>query len=559
MQDVTRFEPRWNIYLALFSAFLLAGLCYHLLIGLTSTAVLFLSVLAIVLFGYLLSIQNRLELSADKIRHSYLLPFHPTQTVERQTIDWIALDNRPLAWAGLTLMRRSCVVMKLKDNRVINVNLFLLKGKTALESFFLELSNQLTDHDKELFKLKDLQGFSQLAIDATLGLTDLVEAMHDNIARIPGLPMPDQHKRTGLASTLIYKNIKTITALAGSGIDGILAQISPLLKQSRSTETDSATGQAKQVSLERAALLSALNGVLGDYLVTTNNAMAIPMRFRRHGHSLTLNSAALKDAIQPMTGKLLVLVHGLCMNDLQWLRKGHDHGAALTRDLGYSCVYLRYNSGQHISANGRAFAALLEVLVKLWPTPLEDMVIIGHSMGGLVSRSAVHYAERAGDQWLGKLRKMIFLGSPHHGAPLERGGNWIDTLLDSTPYTAPLARLGKIRSAGITDLRYGNIIDEHWQGRDRFERSQDSRLPVPLPGKVQCFTVAGTTGNKVGDVKDQLLGDGLVQVNSALGKHKDPNLCLAIPPERQWIGYGINHMDLLNHPDVYARINQWLL
>ena len=558
MQEVTRFGPRWSIYLVFLSVLILFALGYQLLFGFSLAAFIFPSGLGIILVAYLLSIQNRLELSAEKIRLAYLLPFRPSQSIDVDSIDWIALDNRTTTWAGLKLRQRSSVIMKLKDERVISINLFLLTGKTALEEYFLALSNQLADHDRELFKIKDLHGFSQLAIEATLGLTDLVEAMHENITRIPGLPMPEQDGRKGFSSSLIYKNIKNITALAGGGIDGLLAQISPLLSKSSSAEADGTSSQAKQVSFERAALLSALNGILGDYLLVTNNPMAIPMRFRRNGHSLKLSSTALSDAVQPMQGKLLVLVHGLCMNDLQWQRKGHDHGAALARDLGYSCVYLRYNSGQHISANGRSFAALLEVLVKLWPVPLDDMVLIGHSMGGLVSRSAAHYAEQAGHQWLGKLRKMIFLGSPHHGAPLERGGNWIDTLLDSTLYTAPLARLGKVRSSGITDLRYGNIIDEHWQGRDRFERAQDSRLPAPLPKKVQCFTIAGTTGNKVGDVRDQLLGDGLVQVNSALGKHKDPNLCLNIPSEQQWIAYGVNHLDLLNHPEVYARIKQWL-
>lgn len=558
MPDVKRFEPNWNIYLALLTSLTLVVVSIHGLLGINLAVFLFLSCVSIILFIYLFSIQNRLKITDKKIRNSFLFPVRTGQTIEIDKIDWIALDNRAFLWKDLKVLRRSSIILKLKDNQLITINLFLLKGKNALENYFLALSNKLAVHDTELFKIKDLHGFSQLAVEATLGLTDLVEAMHQNITRIPGMSMPGQDSKPAGATALIYKNIKAVTALAGGGIDGLLAQVSPLLSKSTTTETDSAAGLAKNISFERAAILSALNGVLGDYLVVTNNPMSIAMRFRRNGQSLKLNSAALKDSIQPVKGKLLVLVHGLCMNDLQWNRKGHDHGTALAQDLGYSTVYLRYNTGQHISSNGRAFSALLEVLVKLWPVALDDMVIIGHSMGGLVSRSAVHYAKQADHQWVNKLRKMIFLGSPHHGAPLERGGNWIDTILGYTPYTAPLARLGKIRSSGITDLRYGNVIDEHWQGRDRFERSQDSRIPVSLPKKVQCFSIAGTTGNKVGDLRDQLLGDGLVQVNSALGIHKEPNLCLDFPEDRQWIAYGVNHMDLLNHPEVYARIKQWL-
>jgi hypothetical protein len=53
----------------------------------------------------------------------------------------------------------------------------------------------------------------------------------------------------------------------------------------------------------------------------------------------------------------------------------------------------------------------------------------------------------------------------------------VDLILGVSAYTAPLARLGKIRSAGITDLRYGNLVDEDWAGRDRFAGGGDRRNP----------------------------------------------------------------------------------
>ena len=481
MPKVRKFEPNWKLYFFLLGAVLLFVLCLHALFNLGILA--WIVVIGLIIFGvvFLLKKQISLEINNDTIRLDYALPGKPSKTIKLDQIDWIALDKRPVSRTGLKILQRSSVIMKLKDDELITLPLLLLKNKTELENYFLALSNKLADHDKELFKLKDLHGFSQLAIDATLGLTDLVETMHQNIARIPGMPIPEKGSKTSGVTSLVYKNIKAITAITGGGIDGLLAQLTPLLNKAAPIEANSANTQAHQVSYERAALLSALNGVLGDYLEVTHNPMSIPMRFRRNGHSLKLNASDLSSAISPLNGKLIVLVHGLCMNDLQWQRKGHDHGEALSRELGYSTIYLRYNTGRHISTNGRSFASLLEVLVKIWPVNLKELIVIGHSMGGLVSRSAAHYAEEAGHQWLNKLSKMLFLGSPHHGAPLERGGNWIDTILDATPYTAPLARLGKIRSAGITDLRYGNVIDEHWQGRDRFERSPDKRLPVRLP------------------------------------------------------------------------------
>jgi hypothetical protein len=152
---------------------------------------------------------------------------------------------------------------------------------------------------------------------------------------------------------------------------------------------------------------------------------------------------------------------------------------------------------------------------------------------------------------------MAFLGTPHHGAPLERGGNWVDVILGATPYAAPFARLGKIRSAGITDLRYGNVLDEHWKGRDRFARARDTRQAVPLPDGARSYAIAATTGKKPRDLRDRLLGDGLVPVSSALGQHEDSRRALGFPQSRQWIGYGMNHLDLLGRPEVSDQIVRW--
>jgi hypothetical protein len=148
------------------------------------------------------------------------------------------------------------------------------------------------------------------------------------------------------------------------------------------------------------------------------------------------------------------------------------------------------------------------------------------------------------------------MGTPHNGSALERAGNWLDTLLLSSPYTAAFARIAQIRSAGITDLRYGSLLDEDWMDRDRFTHVGDPRQPVPLPAGVLCYAIAATTGSIEGDLEDQLPGDGLVHIESALGAHPDPSMDL--PLHEQWVGYDMNHMDLLHRLDVYAQIKQWL-
>jgi len=390
----------------------------------------------------------------------------------------------------------------------------------------------------------DLRGFARLATHATAGLADLVEAMHRTIAHPLGADDGHTPGRTRGVTGLIYKGVRGVTRLVGGGLDAILAQLTPTLA-------------GRTSSPEREAVLATLNGVLGDYLVASANPLAIPMSLRRNGRSLVLEAQALAAAIPQRGGKLAVLVHGLCLNDLQWNREGHDHGAILARDLGYVPLYLHYNTGLHTSTNGRTLSGLLETLLEQWPHRVEELVIVAHSMGGLVARSACHYAVIAGHEWPRHLRKLAFLGTPHHGAPLERGGNWVDVILGATPYSAPFARLGKIRSAGITDLRYGNVLDEHWIGRDRFARARDTRQSVPLPGGVQSYAMAATTGKEPGDLRGSLVGDGLVPVSSALGLHQHSHRSLRFPKSRQWIGYGMNHLDLLSRAEVSDQLVRW--
>lgn len=391
--------------------------------------------------------------------------------------------------------------------------------------------------------LSDLRGFARLALHATAGLVDLVEAMHHIIMRPAGVGGTQTSGRTRGLTRLVYAGVRGVTRLVDGGLDAILAQFAPTLA-------------GRTSSPEREAVLAALNGVLGDYLVATDNPLAIPMSLRRDGRALALETQALATVIPQGRGKVAVLVHGLCLNDLQWKRRGHDHGAVLARDLGYTPLYLHYNSGLHTSTNGRTLAGLLEVLLEQWPHPVDELVIIAHSMGGLVARSAYHYGLAAGHAWPRQLRKVAFLGTPHHGAPLERGGNWVDTMLSA--YAAPLARLGKIRSAGITDLRHGNVLDEDWEGRDRFAHTRDTRRLAPLPDGVQCYAMAATRGKKPGDLRDRLLGDGLVPVRSALGLHEDSHRSLSFPKSRQWIGYGMNHLDLLGRTEVSDQLLRWL-
>jgi len=259
----------------------------------------------------------------------------------------------------------------------------------------------------------DLRAYSRLAIEATIAVTDLLENMHHNISRLPGVFGEATDEPARGITGLVYRSIRGVTRKVGHGVDSILSVVAP-----QSLPDD--------VSTQREVLVAVLNGVVGDYLLATDNPLQIHMQFRREGKTLELTPAALAGSIPGVSGKIVVLAHGLCMSDLQWQRRGHNHGEALAAEAGFTPVYLHYNSGLHISTNGHEFSEKLEQLIQAWPVPVEQLVIIGYSMGGLLARSACEDARRTGKSWIRHLRDLVFIGTPHDGSPLERTGNRLD-------------------------------------------------------------------------------------------------------------------------------------
>ena len=376
----------------------------------------------------------------------------------------------------------------------------------------------------------DLRGAAQLAVDATLGITTLVERMHDTIQRVhPPLGAARGGSTRGITG-LVYRSIRGTTRVVGKGLEAGLAPLGALLPAGVSAPA-------------RDAWVSGLNGVYGDHLERTGNPLALGMTLACEGAFVDAMHPAL--AVPAAKGKIMVAIHGLCLNDQHWTRGGHHRIAQVARKSGHTLLHLRYNSGRSIDANGRTLAALLETLVRHWPQPVARLTLVGHSMGGLVARSAIHHGSGENHAWRPALQQLFTLGTPHHGAPLERGGNRLDYVMELSPYVAPFAMLGKSRSAGITDLRYGCITSSEQEF-------------VPLPADVRCYALAGTLASRRGLVADKLIGDGLVPLDSALGRHAEPQRTLALPPAHQWVGYELGHLDLLERADVYAQIGRWL-
>lgn len=390
----------------------------------------------------------------------------------------------------------------------------------------------------------DARGLSRLVVDGINGIVDIVEEVHKSIVTLGGRRAMASYKGPGPISRFVYGSIRSITGSVGHGLDAVLNRFTFLLDEQESTP-------------RREAVLSILNGVLGDYLEASGNPLNITMKLRREGEKLEVNDPEFGRHLGKSGGKVVLMIHGLCMNDLQWTRKDHNHGSKLQQELGYLPIHLHYNTGLHISQNGRNLADLLEKLYASENRPSE-LLLLTHSMGGLVARSALYYAKEAGYHWPKSVNKLIFLGTPHHGAQLERGGNWIDNVLEKNAFSAPFSRIGKIRSAGVTDLRYGNVLDEDWKGRDRFRLKGDQRHPVPLPDDIACYAIAATSAKKPGN-RDSLVGDGLVTPMSGLGRHPNPKFDLQLPDSRVWIARDRYHLDLLSSTDIYDKIKEWLI
>jgi pimeloyl-ACP methyl ester carboxylesterase len=384
---------------------------------------------------------------------------------------------------------------------------------------------------KNHFNIKELRDLARLLGEATEHITDLVEDVNKSVVHQPFIPKtPVQSIISGIMG-FTFERIRQVNKLVHKGIDKVFEQFNQeaSLKISMGNKSN---------------ILAALNGILGDYLVAKNNALAVPMQIKKTESALS--------------SKLLIMVHGLCMNDEQWNWKEHNHGAALAAAFGMSVVYVHYNTGQRISTNGKDLDQHIQQLVDTWAVPLSDIIIIGHSMGGLVSRSAVHYAEKRGGTWLKFVRKICFLGTPHHGAAVERLGSYVDFILESLPFIRPFARIGKIRSAGIEDLRFGNIRDEDWQHLDSKAKLQDRRTVVKPPEHIVCYAVAAVLGATDCEWKVRILGDSLVQIESALGQHNQSEKNLGFKSENTLTIYNTNHFELLSSELVYAQLHKWL-
>jgi pimeloyl-ACP methyl ester carboxylesterase len=355
----------------------------------------------------------------------------------------------------------------------------------------------------------DLQGVSRLAIDGVIGVTDLVEHLHAAIA----LPGTSSHRTRGITGG-VYRSVRGITRLVGGGID---LALSPL---ARIRPPETPTGVAAR---------SILNGVLGDHLHATGNPLAIGMTLQHAGRRISASGPPL--SAEQARAHVVVFLHGLCLHPGHWTPSSEE--LALPERVAAlpecTVLHLHYNSGRPIADNGRELSIRLDDLAARWPVALRRLTLVGHSMGGLIARSAAHHGLVDGLDWPARLQDLFTLGSPHAGAPLERAGHGLERLLGGTPYTRPFNRLGRMRSAGIRDLRHGRIlsVDDH-------------------PGLPDATRLHLLAASRSPEGHRAPAGDGLVPTDSGLA------IGLPLEPDRihRRLVHDCGHMALMHHHHV---------
>ena len=304
--------------------------------------------------------------------------------------------------------------------------------------------------------------------------------------------------------------------------------------------------------------IGALNGTVGDYLARTGNGLATSMAFIHRGAVLPLDPASLARAFPEASARVVVLVHGLMNTEHVWGRPdaddapATDYGSNLTRDLGFTPLYVRYNSGLPIPDSGAALDALLTALVAAWPTPLTELLPLGYSMGGLVVRSACHVAATSDHAWLTLVSRALYVGTPHLGAPLERLGRVVSKVLRAVPdpYTRLIADIADLRSHGLQDLGDADLRHEDRARRRVSVSLRDPHHPVPLLPGLRHYLAAGTL--VAAPWAAALFGDSVVPAPSATAASS------GLPAAHVRLFPGMSHIALAHHPDVYDQLHVWL-
>lgn len=304
---------------------------------------------------------------------------------------------------------------------------------------------------------------------------------------------------------------------------------------------------------------SIINGAVGDYLHAQQNGLGIGMALYAENRPLPLTREALLQLHPQPTAKLCVLVHGLGCNEGSWAyrdpaspERERSYGAGLAADLGFTPLFVRYNTGLAIAKNGQHLTDLLDALLAAYPIPVEELVLIGHSMGGLVIRHACHRGAQHHSPWVSHVRQVFYLGSPHDGAPLALLGEIATQVLYAVPnpITRLIGDIFNLRSQGVKDLRAAPLLEASHAGAA-------PRQAVPWLSSAQHYLIFGTLTEDPRHLVAILLGDGLVLVPAMPATPPDDAGLYPILRDHIVCFAQTDHIQLACDPKVYQQIRQW--
>lgn len=425
--------------------------------------------------------------------------------------------------------------------------------------------------------MRRTRGFIDLVFDLVEESTNLVERTHDAVVErskrrfAPVEPAKSTAELvTGIQTAIsggVFESVRVLNGISRFTVNA-LADVAEagLAQASDPAELDLATPVRSSAAGTAAwyvdYLQASINGFWGDHLARKESRLDLGMTLRHHGRHLPATKEAFASAFPNPTHKVCIFVHSLAATEWLWSLSSETHygdpdvtfGTRLRDDLGFTPIYLRYNTGRHISENGRALAKLITEALDAYPVPVEEVALVGHSMGGLVARSAAHYAREHDEPWVSKLKHVACIGAPHLGAPLEKAVHLLTGVLRNVEAAGAQvpAELLDARSAGVKDLRYGYTVDEEWLDRDPDEVFADARRNVPLVDGVGYYFLAATISRDPEHPLGQLLGDLLVRLPSASGEAPEP--ARRIPFSGGAVFFGMNHIHIANHPEVYLAL-----
>ncbi|EID74964.1 MULTISPECIES: esterase/lipase family protein [Rhodococcus] len=406
--------------------------------------------------------------------------------------------------------------------------------------------------DPQIRRRSEVRALARLALEeigaAATGIGSIHRAISDRVFAgirlgvgshaVPAKLLHDEI--SGAAYTLVADTARLGGSLAGRYLD-----------------LPSSENVAPSQTRRGAQAIAAIQGLIGDVLESEGSPLAAPLSIRVNGVALAPDAGTLADAFPRAGGRIVVFLHGLVETEDAWaLGRRPTYGERLGTDLGYTALQIRYNSGRHISDNGRSLSELLDAVTEHWPVQVESIALVGHSMGGLVARSACRIAFLDDRPWVRRVQHVVSLGSPHLGAPLEQAVHYASAGLAALPETRAISGLLRRRSAGIRDLNQGSLVDEDWRDRDpdALRAAACSEVPL-LDGVTYCF-VSATITRSPRHPLGRLLGDGMVLVPSASGRNR--TRMIGFRDEDGMHLAPANHFTMLNHESVYEKLLEWL-